>query len=58
MMTIVQSTAQYTMKKDFYQLALVEWKKSHPYQRRESDFGPKEREEILAIAKRLETQLQ
>jgi len=34
---IVKEKAQYTMKKDYMQLALIEWKKANPTLKRETD---------------------
>lgn len=49
-------TEQYTMRKNWYQLALIEWKKAHPFQRRESDLSNEDRQWIQNRAAELEAQ--
>jgi hypothetical protein len=48
---IVKDKQQYAMKKDFFQLALIEWRKEHPTMKRESDV---DREWVLRKARELE----
>jgi len=47
---IIKEKAQYTMKKDYYQLALAEWRKANPTLKREADV---DREWVLRRAEEM-----
>ena len=50
---MILAAAQYTMKKDWYQLALIEWKRLNPLLRREQDFTAEARMWVLQRAEEL-----
>lgn len=54
MSSIAFGNEQYTMRRDWYQLALLEWKRTHPHQRRESDLSNEDREWIQNRAAEME----
>lgn len=53
---LVTGAQQFYMKKDFYSLALLEWRKAHPFQRRASDMSNEDREWVINRARELSQQ--
>jgi phage terminase small subunit len=51
---MVTGPEQYMMPKDYYKLALAEWKRNHPFLRRESDLSNEDRQWILDRAAEME----